>query len=141
MIVLDTNVISEPLRPHPDPRVLSWLDGQAIETLHLTTITIAELRAGIAVLPAGRRRRQLEQALDSRVVPHFEGRILGFGPDAAAAFGPIYAGARTQGNSMEFADCAIAAIAHSNGYLLATRNVKDFAGTGIELLNPWVAKG
>ncbi len=139
MIILDTNVLSEPLRPRPDAHVLRWLDRQAPDTLHVTTVTVAELWSGIALLAAGRRRTQLQQALELEVLPLFEGRILDFGRDAARAFGTVHAKARAAGNAIDFADCAIAAIAATRRYLVATRNVKDFAGTGARLLNPWDA--
>jgi predicted nucleic acid-binding protein len=139
VIILDTNVVSEPLRPRPDPNVLRWLDRQAPDTLHLTAVTVAELWAGIALLPGGRRRTQLTQAFETEVLPLFEGRILDFGRDAARAFGTVHARARAAGNAIDFADCAIAAIAATTRYLVATRNVKDFVGTGARLLNPWDA--
>jgi predicted nucleic acid-binding protein len=137
MIILDTNVVSEPLRRHPDPHVLEWLDRQAPATLYLTTINIAELWAGIEVLPAGRRRMQLHNAMANEILPLFEGRVLSFDPDAAVAFDRVFSGARAAGNSMDFADCAIAAIAAVHRFILATRNSKDFKGSDVELLDPW----
>ena len=139
MIILDTNVVSEPLRPLPDQNVLAWLDRQAPETLYLTTITVAELWAGVAQLPAGKRRTQLQQAMTGNLLPLFEGRLLEFGADAAATFGALYAKAKAAGNSMDFADCAIAAIASTHRFMVATRNLKDFAGTGVRVTNPWEA--
>ena len=137
MIILDTNVVSEPLRPHPDRNVLAWLDRQAPETLYLTAITVAELWAGIEQLPAGKRRRQLQQAMTGDLLPLFEGRLLDFGSEAASAFGNVHAKAKAAGNSMDFADCAIAAIASAHRFMVATRNLKDFAGAGVRLMNPW----
>lgn len=137
MIILDTNVVSEPLRPSPDRNVLAWLDRQAPETLFLTTITVAELWAGIALLPPGKRRTQLQQALSGEILPLFDGRILEFGQDAASAFGSMFAKAKAAGHSMDFADCAIAAVAATHRHMVATRNLKDFAGAGIKLVNPW----
>lgn len=137
MIVLDTNVISEPLRPQPDQRVLAWLDRQAPETLFLTTITVAELWSGIAQLATGKRRTQLQQAMSGEIMPLFEGRILDFEIDAASAFGNLHVKAKAAGNSIDFADCAIAAIATTHGFIVATRNLKDFAGAGVKLVNPW----
>lgn len=137
MIILDTNVVSEPLRPAPDARVLGWLDRQAPEALFLTTIALAELWAGIEALPAGKRRARLHHSITEQIGALFRGRILPFDVDAARAFGQVYAGARTAGNSIEFADCAIASIASARGFAVATRNTRDFRGTGIELLNPW----
>jgi toxin FitB len=137
MIILDTNVVSEPLKPQPDPKVLAWLDAQAPETLYLTSINLAELATGIAVLPAGRKRTSLQQALDQRMMPLFEGRILHFDAKGAQAFATLSAKLQAIGSTMSFADCAIAAIATANGFALATRNTRDFKNTGIELLDPW----
>ncbi len=138
MIILDTNVVSEPLRPEPEPAVLAWLDAQAPATLYLTSITLAELLAGVAALPAGRRRNKLGQALTEQVLPLFEGRVLAFDMPAARAFAQVHAGAQAAGNPIGFADAAIAAIARAHGYALATRNVRDFNGTGVEVIDPWL---
>ena len=137
MIILDTNVVSEPLKPAPSQAVLDWLDRQVPETLYLTAVSLAELLAGIAALPQGRRRLELEQAITRQIMPLFEGRILSFDAKSAEAFGKINASAKTVGNTMGFADGAIAAIAASQGFALATRNVRDFRGVGVELMNPW----
>jgi toxin FitB len=137
MIVLDTNVVSEPLKPQPDPKVLAWLDVQAPETLYITSINLAELATGIALLPAGRKRTALQHALDQRMVPLFEGRVLHFDTKAAHAFATLSAMQQAIGNVMSFADCAIAAIASANGFALATRNTRDFRNTGLVLIDPW----
>ena len=137
MIVLDTNIVSEPLKPKPDPEVLAWLDRQAPETLYLTTISLAELSAGVEILPVGKRRAALQQAVGVQVLSLFQGRVLAFDHDAALAFGGIAAKAQAAGNPIDFADCAIAAIATTHRFILATRNARDFKGTGVELLNPW----
>lgn len=139
MIVLDTNIVSEPLKPNPDPEVLAWLDRQAPETLYLTTISLAELSAGVEVLPAGKRRAALQQAVGAQVLSLFQSRVLGFDHEAALAFGRIAAKAQAAGNPIDFADCAIAAIATTHRFILATRNARDFKGTGVELLNPWTS--
>lgn len=139
MIVLDTNIVSEPLKPKPDPEVLAWLDRQAPETLYLTTISLAELSAGVEVLPAGKRRAALQQAVGAQVLSLFQSRVLGFDHEAALAFGRIAAKAQAAGNPIDFADCAIAAIATTHRFILATRNARDFKGTGVELLNPWTS--
>ncbi len=141
MIILDTNVVSEPLRPRPEPAVLTWLDAQAPETLCLTSINLAELLAGIAALPAGRRRNRLAQALNEQVMPLFEGRVFGFDTQAAHAFARVHAGAAAAGNPISFADGAIAAIAAAHGCLIATRNVRDFKGAGVEVIDPWTTGG
>jgi toxin FitB len=139
LIVLDTNVVSEPLRPRPDEGVLAWLDAQAPETLFITSVSVAELLSGVAALPAGRRKRDLDQALHSQVLPLFAGRVLAFDEDAAAAFAGVHARALAAGNRMGFADAAIAAMVHTHAFTLATRNVKDFRGTGVKVVNPWDA--
>jgi predicted nucleic acid-binding protein len=138
VIILDTNVVSEPLRPAPDPAVLAWLDAQAPATLYLTSITLAELLAGVAALPAGRRRTKLGQALTEQVLPLFEGRVLAFDMPAAHAFAQVQVGAQSAGNPISFTDAAIAAIAGAHRYALATRNVRDFKGTGVEVIDPWL---
>jgi hypothetical protein len=137
VIILDTNVVSEPLRPAPEPAVLAWLDAQAPATLCMTSITLAELLAGVAALPAGRRRNKLGQALTEQVLPLFEGRVLAFDRPAAHAFAQVQAGAQAAGNPIGFADAAIAAIAGAHGYAVATRNVRDFKGTGVDVIDPW----
>lgn len=136
MIILDTNVVSEPLRPAPDAAALAWLDAQASATLCLTSITLAELLAAVAALPAGRRRNRLALALSDQVLPLFEGRMLAFDAPAAHAFARVHAGAAAAGNPISFADAAIAAIAAAHGFALATRNARDFKGTGIALIDP-----
>ncbi len=140
MIVLDTNVVSEPLKSRPDPVVLAWLDAQEPATLYLTTVNLAELLAGVAALPLGRRRSELALALEERVLPLFEGRILAFDKVAAQAFARVNASAQAAGKPVSFADGAIAAIAMAHDFMLATRNVRDFEGTGVKLINPWAAQ-
>jgi toxin FitB len=138
VIILDTNVVSEPLRPAPEPAVLAWLDAQEPATLCLTSITLAELLAGVAALPAGRRRAKLSQAINEQLLPLFEGRVLAFDMAAAHAFAQVQAGAQAAGNPISFADAANAAIASSHGYAVATRNVRDFEGTRVEVIDPWL---
>ena len=137
MIILDTNVVSEPLKARPDHHVLGWLDRQAPATLFLTAISVAELWAGIELLPSRMRRSQLQDAMHTQILPLFEGRLLGFEPDDALAFAGIYVKVKLAGHAIDFADCAIAAITSKHRFLLATRNQKDFKGTGIRLINPW----
>ena len=139
MIVLDTNVVSEPLRPRPEPAVLQWLDAQEPGTLYLTTVNLAELLAGVDALPAGRRRDELERAFNEQLLPLFAGRILAFDERAAYAFARVNSSAQAAGYPIGFADGAIAAIAAVHGFMLATRNVRDFRGAGIALINPWEA--
>lgn len=138
MIVLGTNVVSEPLKPTPDAALLRWLARQAPETLFITAITKAELLTGFEKMPLGNRRDAIGTALNSQVLPLFEGRILAFGSDCAKPFSRLVASAKRAGNSISFADAVIAAIALANGYAVATRNVDDFVATGVEIVNPWL---
>jgi toxin FitB len=137
MIVLDTNVVSEPLRSQPSPEVLDWLDRQAPETLYLTTITVAELWSGIELVPAGKRRTQLQKLISTDILPLFGNRVLSFDEQAAVSFARVAAKARAAGNRIDFADCAIAGIALARRFMVATRNTRDFKGAGLELINPW----
>ncbi len=140
MIILDTNVVSEPLKPAPNLAVLNWLDAQEPTTLYLTAINWAELLAGVAILAAGRRKEALTLALSTQVLDLFKGRILPFDVEAAQAFAKNHASTQSQGLNMGFADSAIASIASAHGYAIATRNVRDFSGTGLELIDPWAFK-
>lgn len=139
MMILDTHVVSEPLKPAPSPAVLDWLNAQEPQTLFLTAINVAELLAGVEAMPAGKRRDALAQALNTQVLALFEGRILSFDSKAAAVFAKLHADAQRQGNAMGFADCAIASIARAHGFGLATRNVKDFKGMSVEIVDPWAS--
>ena len=139
MIILDTNVVSEPLKPFPNPAVVNWLNAQAPGTLFITSINLAELLAGVETMPQGRRREALAQALSAHVSALFENRVLHFDTRAAQNFGTCLAGAQAEGNPVGFADCAIAAIAKTQGWMVATRNVRDFQGTDVEVINPWAA--
>jgi toxin FitB len=137
MIILDTNVISEAFKPAPNPAVMKWLDAQEPETLFIATISLAEMLAGIYKMPEGRRRAELSNLVENKTTTAFHNRILPFEIKAVEAFGAVNASACAVGNPIAFADCAIAAIASARGYILATRNVRDFKGTGIEIFNPW----
>ena len=140
MIILDTNVNSEPFKPKPDPAVMRWLDAQEPQTLYITTVSLAEMFAGVHKMPEGRRRADLHHLVENKIQSVFENRILAFDMPAAQAFGRVNADACAVGNPIAFADCAIAAIAAANGFILATRNVRDFKGTGVEIFNPWGAE-
>ena len=139
MILLDTNVVSEPLRPAPDNRVVAWIDAQAIETLFLSAITVAELRAGVALLPAGKRRAGLQDSLETRVLPLFAGRVLPFDLACTQAYAELMAKARAAGLGVASADGYIAAIAAANGLAVATRDTGPFEATGVAVINPWQA--
>jgi toxin FitB len=115
-----------------------WLDRQEPETLLLSAAMVAELHAGIDAMSKGRRRQQLSDDLNEQIMPLFAGRVLAFDLIAAQRFGQIHALARAAGNPISFVAGAIAAIASANGFLLATRNSRDFKGTGIDVVDPWV---
>ena len=137
MILIDTNVISEPLRPQPQASVIAWLDRQPIETLYLSAITVAELRYGIAILPDGRKKQLLTERLEQAVLPLFEGRILDFTIEAAAAYAQVRAKARTAGYAVAAADGYIAAIARAYDFAVATRDTLPFAAAGLLVINPF----
>ncbi len=137
MILLDTNVMSEPLRQAPEPRVIEWIDAQAMETLFLSAITVAELRAGVALLPAGKRRAGLQDNLEKRVLPLFAGRVLPFDLACTQSYAKLMAKARTAGLAIGTADGYIAAIAAANGFAVATRDTGPFEAAGVTVINPW----
>ena len=139
MILLDTNVVSEPLRPAPDVRVIEWIDAQLLETLFLSAITVAELRAGVAALPAGKRRTGLQQSLETRVLPLFAGRVLPFDLGCTQAYAELIAKARASGLAIAGADGYIAAIAATNGLAVATRDTGPFEAAGLAVIDPWKA--
>ena len=138
MIILDTNVISEPLRPTGDAAVLNWLDQQDIDTLYLTAITVGELRFGIAALPPGKRKHHLQEEFEERILALFYGRILPFDEAATTAYARIRSGARSTGKAMGAADSFIAAIAAHHGFSIATRDVSPFESAGSPVINPWI---
>lgn len=137
MIILDTNVVSELLRPAPEQRVEQWLSALDGTRVFLTTVTEAELRYGVALMPDGRRRTAISLMLDRILREDFAGRKLPFDSPAAEAFAEIASARRAAGHPIAQADGMIAAIAHSVAAPIATRNVKDFEGCGIEIINPW----
>lgn len=137
MIVLDTNVISEFMTSPPADPVLAWLNAQDTATLYLTTITIAEISFGLEVMPQGRRRQLLMDRFEQFVKTAFLSRILPFDEAAARVYGKIRAYRRSQGRPMSNFDGQIAAIARTQGFAIATRNLKDFETCGIKLINPF----
>ncbi len=139
MILLDTNVVSEPLRHAPDARVIEWIDAQPLETLFLSAITVAELRAGAALLPAGKRRTGLQQNLEKRVLPLFAGRVLPFDLACTHAYAELMAKTRKAGLAVATADGYIAAIALANRFEVATRDTGPFEAAGVAVINPWQA--
>lgn len=137
MILLDTNVISEPLRREPEPGVIEWIDAQALETLYLSAITVAELRSGIALLPAGKRRTGLLENLERRVLPLFAGRVLPFDLPCTQTYAELIAKAQKAGQAIAAADGFIAATAAANGFAVATRDTSPFEAAGVTVINPW----
>jgi len=137
MIILDTNVISEPLRQRPYLRVVEWMDQQNVETLYLTAITVGELRYGLAVLPDGKRRTVLRERLETEVLGLFKGRILSYDLAASEAYGVLMARAKGRGLSIGTANGHIAAIAKSNVMKVATRDASPFIASDVEVINPW----
>lgn len=137
MILLDTNVISELLRRAPDERVIAWIDAQPLETLYLSAITVAELRAGVALLPAGRRKEDLRETLEKQTLPAFIGRVLSFDTGVTQAYANLIAGARANGTQIATADGFIAAIAVAHGLMVATRDTRPFEAAAIGVINPW----
>lgn len=139
MILLDTNVISEPQRLEPNARVLDWIDAQALETLYLSAITVAELRAGIALMPAGKRRDIFHENLEKRLLPMFANRVLSFDMACTDAYARLLAKARAAGLAIQTADAFIAAVALANGFAVATRDTSPFEAAGLSVINPWQA--
>ena len=137
MIVLDTNIISELLRPAPNKQVEAWLSAQDGENVYFTTVGEAELRYGLALLPAGKRRNALSKAVEEILDEDFQDRILAFDRAAARAYAVIAAARRAAGRPISQFDCQIAAITRANEAVLATRNTADFEGCGIRLIDPW----
>lgn len=137
MIVLDTNIISEMMRPHPEIRVVEWLAAQPLSSMFTTTVTQAEILYGLALLPEGRKRDDLVAAVRPIFDETMAGRILSFDGDAALAYPAIVVERRQSGHPISQFDAQIAAIVRSRGASLATRNTRDFAGCGIDTIDPW----
>lgn len=137
MILLDTNVLSEPWKPAPDERVVAWLDAQAIETLFLSVMTIAELRFGIAAMPLGKRQTILRDRLEGEVLPHFSERILSFNLASSQFYSELMVRARVSGRTIGTSDGYIAATAAANGLAVATRDTSPFEAAGLKVINPW----
>jgi toxin FitB len=137
MVLIDTNVISEPIKPAPNQSVIAWLDAQAVSTLHLSAITVAELRFGLAVLPDGKRKTLLRTRLEGEVLPLFAGRILSFDLAASEMFARIMAKAKSRGMAIGRDDGYIAAIAAAHGLSIATRDTSPFEAAELTVINPW----
>ena len=139
MILLDTNVVSEAVKPEPDPSVLAWLDAQAAETLFLSSITVAELLFGIGALPDGKRKDMLAARID-RLLDQFVGRVLHFDTQAARRYADLAVKARAAGKGFPTPDGYIAAIAAAHGFAVASRDTSAFDAAGLTVIDPWTAK-
>ena len=138
MIILDTNVVSELMKPVSDAAVERWTALQPAESLYVTSITRAEIFLGILLLPKGKRRVQLEEAAEGLFAEDFGARVLSFGGEAARRYAEIAAARRRAGRPISHFDAQIAAIAGVHDATLSTRNIDDFKGCGVKLLNPWL---
>jgi toxin FitB len=136
MIVLDTNVVSEAMKPEPNPSVRAWLNDQPAETLYLSSVTLAELLFGIAALPTGMRKNVLAQALDG-LMGLFTDRVLPFDIDAARQYAMLAVAAQTRGREFPTPDGYIAAIAASRDFIVASRDTAPYEAVGISVINPW----
>ena len=138
MILLDTNVVSEAMKPAPDPAVRAWLNRQAAETLYLSSVTLAELLFGVAALPGGKRKDMLAQALDG-LMGLFKDRVLPFDADAAQHYAELATTAKTAGRGFPTPDGYIAAIAASRGFIVASRDTAPYEAGKVSVINPWAA--
>jgi predicted nucleic acid-binding protein len=139
MIVLDTNVLSELIKPAPARHVTEWIASQPAASLYTTSITQAEILHGVMLLPSSKRRSAIEAAADEMFAQEFGGRVLAFGSEAGRHYARIAAARRRAGRPISHFDAQIAAIARSTGASVATRNVSDFEGCEVKLINPWPA--
>jgi predicted nucleic acid-binding protein len=137
MIVLDTNVISEPLKPRPDERVVAWLVAQKPGALYLTATSLSELLVGIELLPAGKRKRAMMTAVQQTLDRLFAGRFLSFDREAAVTSSLLASRASSRGFTISVGDCQIAAIAAVHGFAVATRDTAPFLAAGVPVINPW----
>ena len=139
-LLLDTNVVSELMRISPSIAVLKWATDQSEDQVYFSSIGEAELRYGAAILPIGRRKVTLMADIERMLANAFPNRILPFDSDAARAYSNLVAERRKVGRSVSQMDCQIAAIAHARNLIVATRNVSDFEGLDVEVVNPWTAR-
>lgn len=141
MIILDTNVVSEPMKADGNRRVRDWLDDQIAETLYLTSISLSELLLGVQVLPDGKRKEGLAAALTELLTELFGSRILSFDQQAATVYAARVSRARASGRAISMADGQIAAIAAVHGFAVATRDTAPFIAAGVPVVNPWEIEG
>ena len=136
MIILDTNVVSEAMKPEPNPAVRAWLNDQAAETLYLSSVTLAELLFGIAALPSGKRKEMLALTLEG-LMGLFRDRVLPFDADAARHYAVLAVTARAAGRGFPTPDGYIAAIAASRGFIVASRDTAPYEAAKVTVINPW----
>ena len=137
MIIIDTNVVAELMKVSPAGEVVAWMNDQEASTLFLTTITLGEIGYGLEILPQGKRRLQLEQGFERVIAEAFTGRILAFDEEAARLYGVLMGRCKAIGRPLSILDGQIASIARARGCAVATRNVRDFAECGVDILNPF----
>ncbi len=137
MLVLDTNMLSEIMRPEPERKVADWIVRQQSDELFTAAVCQAEILSGLAVMPSGRRRTELEDAARAMFTDDFDGRVLPFDIEAASAYAKVFATRRKAGRPSGTIDLMLAAIARARGASVVTRNVADFEGVGVEIINPW----
>lgn len=140
MIILDTNVVSEIIRPIPSQQVLQWISSQPALLLYTTSITQAEMFYGMEVLAKGKKKKELDAALSGMFAEDFRNRVLSFDPSCAKHYAEIASGRKSLGRPISQFDAQIAAIARSRKAILATRNTVDFSDCGIKIVNPWDSK-
>jgi toxin FitB len=138
MIIVDTNVVAEVMRPSPLPAVVTWFNAQDSLSLFLTAITVGEIRYGLRIMPKGQRRHAIEQGFDQVIATAFAGRILAFDQRAATLYGEVMGRRKEIGQPLSVPDGQIAAIARLHSCAIATRNVRDFLECGIEIVNPFM---
>jgi predicted nucleic acid-binding protein len=139
VIVLDTNVVSELARPTPSQNVIDWIDARDSAELVITALTAAEVRAGVALLPSGRRKHQIGLRMETLLTETFAGYVLAFDIDSTPHYADILATRTRAGRTISAIDAQIAAISRQHQAVLATRNTTDFTDTGLDLINPWTA--
>ena len=137
MILLDTNVLSEQLRAKPDERVISWLNDQVLETLYLSVMTVAEIRAGVAIMPEGKRKHLFNERIENELLSLFVGRVLSFDMFCTKSYADVIKTARKAGSGIAAADAVIAATALNSGFMVATRDTSPFEAAGLKVINPW----
>ena len=137
MLVLDTNMLSEIMRPEPERKVADWIVRQQSDELFTAAVCQAEILSGLAVMPSGRRRTELEEAARAMFTDDFDGRVLPFDIKAASAYAEVFAARRKAGRPSGTIDLMLAAIARVRGASVVTRNVADFEGVGVAIINPW----